>query len=157
MAQPAHEAEFFGSPQRDGTPQRRLFRKLQRVRVIQALGSEKHIFRHFEGASFGVQRAQRRTNRLEAYLMSTVLFFTNVNNLVIIAAGSYFIIQGAMKVADLVVFLMYLMLFIRPIMQLTMLTEQYQRSMAGFSPLCGPDGSKGRCRRPSRRRRSQGD
>ena len=102
------------------------------VRVIQALGSEKHIFRHFEGASFGVQRAQRRTNRLEAYLMSTVLFFTNVNNLVIIAAGSYFIIQGAMKVADLVVFLMYLMLFIRPIMQLTMLTEQYQRSMAGF-------------------------
>lgn len=37
-----------------------------------------------------------------------------------------------MKVADLVVFLMYLMLFIRPIMQLTMLTEQYQRSMAGF-------------------------
>mgnify|MGYP000709529892 FL=1 len=26
------------------------------VRVIQALGSEKHIFRHFEGASFGVQR-----------------------------------------------------------------------------------------------------
>lgn len=62
----------------------------------------------------------------------TVLFFTNVNNLVIIAAGSYFIIQGAMKVADLVVFLMYLMLFIRPIMQLTMLTEQYQRSMAGF-------------------------
>lgn len=102
------------------------------VRVIQALGSEKHIFRHFEGAGFGVQRAQRRTNRLEAYLMSTVLFFTNVNNLVIIAAGSYFIIQGAMKVADLVVFLMYLMLFIRPIMQLTMLTEQYQRSMAGF-------------------------
>lgn len=64
--------------------------------------------------------------------MSTILFFTNLNNLVIIAAGSYFIIHGAMAVADLVVFLMYLMLFIRPIMQLTVLTERYQRSMAGF-------------------------
>ena len=102
------------------------------IRVIQALGSESRVFRHFAEASRGVRRAQQRTNRLEAYLMSTILFFTNLNNLVIIAAGSYFIIKGAMKVADLVVFLMYLMLFIRPIMQLTMLTEQYQRSMAGF-------------------------
>ena len=32
----------------------------------------------------------------------------------------------------MVAFLMYLMLFLRPIMQLTSLTEQYQRSMAGF-------------------------
>ena len=37
-----------------------------------------------------------------------------------------------MTMSDLVAFLMYLMLFLRPIMQLTSLTEQYQRSLAGF-------------------------
>lgn len=46
--------------------------------------------------------------------------------------GSILIIDGQLELTDLVAFLMYLMLFIRPIMQVTMLTEQYQRSMAGF-------------------------
>ena len=39
---------------------------------------------------------------------------------------------GVMKLGDLVAFLMYLMVFIRPIMQLTMLTERYQRGLAGY-------------------------
>ncbi|MCQ5211624.1 ABC transporter ATP-binding protein, partial [Megasphaera massiliensis] len=59
----------------------------------QAFGSENRLFRHFVGASQKLRQAQKRTNLLEAYLMSTFLFFTNVNNLVIIAAGSYFIIH----------------------------------------------------------------
>ena len=52
--------------------------------------------------------------------------------MVIIAAGSFFIMLGVMSLGDLVAFLMYLMVFIRPIMQLTMLTERYQRGLAGY-------------------------
>ena len=123
---------FFRAREKMGSLSAVCAESFSAIRVIQAFGSEKRLFRHFEGASRNLCQAQQRTNLLEAYLMSTILFFTNLNNLVIIAAGSYFIIHGAMAVADLVVFLMYLMLFIRPIMQLTVLTERYQRSMAGF-------------------------
>ena len=123
---------FFRAREKMGSLSTVCAESFSAIRVIQAFGSENRIFRHFEGASRNLRQAQKRTNLLEAYLMSTILFFTNVNNLVIIAAGSYFIIHGAMAVADLVVFLMYLTLFIRPIMQLTVLTERYQRSMAGF-------------------------
>lgn len=123
---------FFRAREKMGSLSAVCAESFSAIRVIQAFGSENHIFRHFEEASRNLRQAQQRTNLLEAYLMSTILFFTNLNNLVIIAAGSYFIIHGAMAVADLVVFLMYLMLFIRPIMQLTVLTERYQRSMAGF-------------------------
>lgn len=123
---------FFRAREKMGSLSAVCAESFSAIRVIQAFGSENSLFRHFEGASKKLCQAQQRTNLLEAYLMSTILFFTNLNNLVIIAAGSYFIIHGAMAVADLVVFLMYLMLFIRPIMQLTVLTERYQRSMAGF-------------------------
>lgn len=123
---------FFRAREKMGSLSTVCAESFSAIRVIQAFGSENRLFRHFEGASKKLCQAQQRTNLLEAYLMSTILFFTNLNNLVIIAAGSYFIIHGAMAVADLVVFLMYLMLFIRPIMQLTVLTERYQRSMAGF-------------------------
>lgn len=123
---------FFRAREKMGSLSTVCAESFSAIRVIQAFGSENSLFRHFEGASKKLCQAQQRTNLLEAYLMSTILFFTNLNNLVIIAAGSYFIIHGAMAVADLVVFLMYLMLFIRPIMQLTVLTERYQRSMAGF-------------------------
>ena len=68
----------------------------------------------------------------EAYLTSSIIFFSNLTNLVIIAAGSFFIMLGVMSLGDLVAFLMYLMVFIRPIMQLTMLTERYQRGLAGY-------------------------
>lgn len=106
---------------------------LQAIRLVKAFGNELFAMEHFRAASRELQTAQKRTFRYEAYLMSTIVFFSNVANLVIIALGAYFIIQGRMSMGDLVAFILYLMLFLRPVMQLTMLTERYQRSMAGFN------------------------
>ena len=81
--------------------------------------------------------------------MSTVVFFTNLNNLIIIAAGSYYIMMGTMTVADLVVFLMYLLLFIRPIMQLTLLTERVSAQHGRVPALYGAHGYAPGCHRLS--------
>ena len=105
---------------------------LNAIRLVQSFCNEAAELKKFVAASDRLRRAQQRTFMFEAYLTSSVIFFSNLTNLVIIAAGSFFIMLGVMSLGDLVAFLMYLMVFIRPIMQLTMLTERYQRGLAGY-------------------------
>ena len=105
---------------------------LNAIRLVQSFCNEAVELKKFVAASDKLRRAQQRTFMFEAYLTSSVIFFSNLTNLVIIAAGSFFIMLGLMSLGDLVAFLMYLMVFIRPIMQLTMLTERYQRGLAGY-------------------------
>ena len=57
-------------------------------------------------------------------MAGTVTFFSNAINLTIIVVGAVLMMNDLMTMSDLVAFLMYLMLFLRPIMQLTSLTEQ---------------------------------
>lgn len=105
---------------------------LSAIRLIQSFCNEIFVFEKFHSASRRLMKAQLQTFRYEAYLTSGVIFFSNITHLVIIGMGAYFIMQGQMVLADLVAFLMYFMLLMRPIMQLTMLTERYQRGMAGY-------------------------
>ncbi|NJE33829.1 ABC transporter ATP-binding protein [Megasphaera sp. SW808] len=105
---------------------------LNAIRLVQSFCNEAVELKKFIAASDKLRRAQQRTFMFEAYLTSSIIFFSNLTNLVIIAAGSFFIMLGVMSLGDLVAFLMYLMVFIRPIMQLTMLTERYQRGLAGY-------------------------
>lgn len=106
---------------------------LNAIRLVQSFCNEALELKKFVTASHALQQAQQRTFLFESYLTSSIIFFSNLTNLVIIAAGSFFIMLGMMKLGDLVAFLMYLMVFIRPIMQLTMLTERYQRGLAGYT------------------------
>lgn len=105
---------------------------LSAIRLIQSFCNEKLEEKKFFSASFRLMQAQLQTFRFEAYLTSSVIFFSNITHLAIIGVGAYFIMQRQMVLGDLVAFLMYLMLLMRPIMQLTMLTERYQRGMAGY-------------------------
>ncbi|ERT60140.1 MULTISPECIES: ABC transporter ATP-binding protein [Megasphaera] len=102
------------------------------VRLVQAFANEARERRRFACASRRVQDAQTKTVRCEAYLLSSVTFFSHTLHLLIIGIGACLIMGGSLTFADLVAYLLYLMLFIRPIMQLTLLTERYQRGLAGF-------------------------
>ena len=124
---------FRRARERIGQLSAKAMESLNAIRLIQSFCNEKLEWNKFRDASNLVNASQKKTFLFEAYLMSSVVFFSNLTNLVIIAAGSFFIMLGVMTLGDLVAFLMYLMVFIKPIMQLTMLTEQYQRGLAGFS------------------------
>ena len=123
---------FRISREKMGAVSAQAMESLNAIRLVQSFVNEGLELRKFVRASDSLRRAQQRTFMFEAYLTSGVIFFSNLTNLVIIAAGSFFIMAGVMKLGDLVAFLMYLMVFIRPIMQLTMLTERYQRGLAGY-------------------------
>lgn len=124
---------FIAAREMMGNLSAQAMESLNAIRLIQSFGNEKLEYDKFFAASCRLMKSQRRTFRYEAYLTSSIIFFSNATNLVIIAFGAYFIMKGEMALGDLVAFLMYLMLFIRPIMQLTMLTERYQRGMAGYN------------------------
>jgi ATP-binding cassette subfamily B protein len=124
---------FIAAREMMGNLSAQAMESLNAIRLIQSFGNEKLEYDKFFAASCRFMKSQRRTFRYEAYLTSSIIFFSNATNLVIIAFGAYFIMKGEMALGDLVAFLMYLMLFIRPIMQLTMLTERYQRGMAGYN------------------------
>lgn len=124
---------FIAAREMMGNLSAQAMESLNAIRLIQSFGNEKLEYDKFFAASCRLMKSQRRTFRYEAYLTSSIIFFSNATNLVIIAFGACFIMKGEMALGDLVAFLMYLMLFIRPIMQLTMLTERYQRGMAGYN------------------------
>lgn len=65
---------FFRAREKMGSLSTVCAESFSAIRVIQAFGSENSLFRHFEGASKKLCQAQQRTNLLEAYLMSTILF-----------------------------------------------------------------------------------
>lgn len=123
---------FRKARERIGQLSAKAMESLNAIRLIQSFCNEHLEWTKFKKASDLVNQSQKKTFLFEAYLMSSVVFFSTLTNLVIIAAGSFFIMLGVMTLGDLVAFLMYLMVFIKPIMQLTMLTEQYQRGIAGF-------------------------
>lgn len=105
---------------------------LAAVRAVKAFNGENRAYQRFSDVTADLAKSQMRTFRYQAYMAGTVTFFSNAINLTIIVVGAVLMMNDLMTMSDLVAFLMYLMLFLRPIMQLTSLTEQYQRSMAGF-------------------------
>lgn len=123
---------FRAAREKMGAVSSQAMESLNAIRLVQSFCNEGLELKKFSIASDRLRRAQQKTFMFEAYLTSSVIFFSNMTNLVIIAAGSFFIMLGVMRLGDLVAFLMYLMVFIRPIMQLTMLTERYQRGLAGY-------------------------
>ena len=127
---------------RTGTLSGRATQMLQAIRLVKAFGNEVFALAYIRKASEDLRTAQQRTLRYEACLMSTIVFFSQAANLVIIGFGTWLIMRGTMRMGDLVAFLLYLMMFLRPVMQLTMLTERCQRSMAGLTRcrevLCEP-------------------
>lgn len=106
---------------------------LNAIRLVQAFANERLELEKFIYRSNCLRTAKEKTFRIGAYMMSSVLFFSNLINLAIIGGGAFLILRGELRVGDLVAFLMYLLVFIKPIFQLTSLTEQYQRGLAGYN------------------------
>jgi len=71
-----------------------------------------------------------------ARFASSVNFFTNFINVVLLLTGGIMIAYGTLQVSDFVAFLLYVTIFMRPVYRLTILMEVYQRGLAGFTRFC---------------------
>ena len=102
------------------------------IRLVKAFAQEEYELARFMEKSLDFLETRRRSYKMLAYFSGSVNFFTNITNLLILACGGLLIAKDKLSLSDFVAFLLYVNLFMKPLLRLTVFTEMYQRGMAGF-------------------------
>ena len=102
------------------------------IRVVQAFANEDH-----ERKLFAADNARYRTTKLDAYRLmaaSTSLSYLSmrVTQLVVMVAGSYFVLRGQLTNGGFVGFLLLVGVFFRPVEKINAVLETYPKGIAGF-------------------------
>lgn len=102
------------------------------VRVVQSFTNET-----FEIARFKEDNGQFRLAKLVAYKVmagthSSIYMLTRLVTLVVLVVGARFTYKGALTTGELVSFVLYVNVLIKPVDKITALLELYPKGMAGF-------------------------
>lgn len=102
------------------------------IRVVQAFANEEH-----ERQLFSVDNARYRDTKLDAYRImaaSQTLNYASMRftQLVVMLAGSYFVLHGQLSEGGFVTFLLLVNVFFRPMEKIMAVMEIYPKGIAGF-------------------------
>lgn len=102
------------------------------IRVVQAFANEEH-----ERGLFARDNKNYRTTKLQAYKLMAASMSINYlgmrfTQLVVMVAGTYFVIQNDITNGEFVAFLLLVNVFFRPIEKLNAVLEIYPKGIAGF-------------------------
>lgn len=102
------------------------------IRVTKVFTNEEFERQRFENGNANFREAKKMFYKSMAGFHSNIEFFSNILNVLVLAVGGIFIMNGKMHVSDLVAANLFITAFSSPIRRLTMLVEQYTTGMAGF-------------------------
>lgn len=105
---------------------------LNAVRLVQSFNNEELDVSKLDEAAAKLFAARKKSFDLLSHSNTAMVFFSNITNLTIIVAGGVLITYGQMEFSDLVAFLLYVSIFIRPILRLNALAEVYQKGIASY-------------------------
>ena len=102
------------------------------ARLVQAFANEDH-----ERALFAVENASYRQEKQRAYGLMAVSMTLNylgmrLVQIVVMLAGTFFIVRGGLSIGDFVAFLLLVGVFYRPLDKIGSVIEIYPRGIAGF-------------------------
>lgn len=102
------------------------------VRVVQSFTNE-----NFEIARFKEDNGQFRLAKLKAYKVmagthSSIYMMTRLVTLVVLVVGAWFSVKKMLTPGELVSFILYVNVLIKPVDKITALLELYPKGMAGF-------------------------
>ncbi len=102
------------------------------IRVVQAFANE-----HHERELFARDNRRYRQTKLEAYRImaaSTSLSYLSMRltQLIVMLAGSYFVLTGALSAGGFVSFILLVGIFFQPIEKINAVIETYPKGIAGF-------------------------
>ena len=103
------------------------------VRLVKAFAAEEAERLRFMNKSDELRNTRISSYKLLSYFNSSVNLFTNATNLILLGCGALLIAADELTLSDFVAFLLYVNLFMKPLLRLTVFTEMYQRGMAGFA------------------------
>ena len=122
---------FMEARENTGDLSGQISESLQGIRLVKIFNNEEKELQKMMQVGENLLSVQEKSFRTVGRLHGGMDFFSNLMNLTITVLGGVLISLNLMKISDLVAFLLYMMLCMRPVFQLMMLTEVYQRGMAG--------------------------
>ncbi len=105
---------------------------LSGIRIVKAFAQEAYELQQFVARNREYFKARCRSYKILGNFSSSITFFTNVTNLIVLCLGGVLISRREITVSDFVAYLLYVNLFMKPLFRLTVFTEVYQRGVAGF-------------------------
>lgn len=103
------------------------------IRVTKGFTNENWEREHFAESNIRYSNAKKLRFKFMATFHSNIEFCTNMLGLLVLAVGGYFIMQGKMKLSDLVAANLFIATFTAPIRKLVNFVEQFSTGMAGFN------------------------
>ncbi|MAU94572.1 MAG: multidrug ABC transporter ATP-binding protein, partial [Fulvimarina sp.] len=102
------------------------------IRVVQAFGNEPH-----ERRLFSANNAEYRRRKLDAYKImswsqSLNYFSMRLTQVIVMVAGTWFVINGDLSNGGFVGFLLLVGVFFRPVEKIAAVIETYPKGIAGF-------------------------
>ena len=106
------------------------------MRVVQAFANEAHERRLFARDNESYQRIKQQGYRLMA--TSTALTYLSMRStqMIVMVAGTWFVLHGALTAGGFVGFLLLVGVFFRPVDKISAVLETYPKGIAGFRRYC---------------------
>ncbi|MFO8068670.1 MAG: ABC transporter ATP-binding protein [Alkalibacterium sp.] len=105
------------------------------IRVVQAFSNEDYEQRRFEHLNQAYKKSKYLFYKTMAISHSYNYFFIRLISLFTLFFGAYFTIQGEISYGDLVAFILFANVFVRPIERVNHMIESYPKGIAGFRRL----------------------
>ncbi|TYB32057.1 MAG: ABC transporter ATP-binding protein [Candidatus Mcinerneyibacterium aminivorans] len=132
---------FYGGKMRNGF--RKVRRKIadinstvensiQGIREVKSYANESVELDKFENANSTFKYAKENVYAILGVFHSVFQFLSDFYFVIIIGAGTWLIFNGELGAADLIAFILYINIILKPINRLINFTEQFQRGSAAF-------------------------
>jgi len=102
------------------------------IRVVQAFANEEHERRLFARDNARYRAAKLDAYRLMAASMSLSYLSMRLTQLVVMVAGTYYVLHGELTSGGFVGFLLLVGVFFRPVEKINAVLESYPKGIAGF-------------------------
>jgi ATP-binding cassette subfamily B protein len=103
------------------------------IRVVKSFTNEEIEKKKFAGENIQFLESRRKGYKAEAYFYDGLISFTQLMTVAIVIFGAASIVKGSMDLADLLTFLLYIVILIEPIQRLGNFIRLYQQGVTGFN------------------------
>lgn len=106
------------------------------IRVSRAFTNEDYEKERFKESNHNFRNAKTGAYKAMAQYLTGVTFLIAILDIIVLAIGSYLIYIGELETADLIAFMLYTFLAIKPVNKFAAFTQQFQKGMTGFNRFC---------------------
>ncbi len=131
-AQNEMNAAFDKSRQETGNINATLENSISGIRVTKAYANDAYEQQKFEKNNAGYVNWRSKAYRAMGRFSASMSFTTQICNAVVLVAGGLFCVKGKLDYGDLAAFMLSISLFINPVENLLMFSEQLQDGVTGF-------------------------